>query len=67
MAVFMSLAVPDPDLEISGGGGGNLGAGAVSKNLVWYQNKGGFPLDPPLIGVEQPRLETNEKVLNETL
>ena len=58
MAVFTSLAVPYPDLEIKGGGG--VGVGAVSpKNFsalrasVWSKNKGGGPpLDLPLIGVE---------------
>ena len=46
MAVFTSLAVPYPDLEIKGGGG--VGVGAVSqKNFsalrasVWSKNKGG--------------------------
>ena len=46
MAVFTSLAVPDPDLEIKGGGG--VGVGAVSpkkfsalRASVWSKNKGG--------------------------
>ena len=45
MAVFMSLAVPDPDLEIKGGGGGGQ-VGTVSKKTfsalwasVWSKNK----------------------------
>ena len=33
MAVFMSLAVPDPDLEIKGGGGGAGGNGFQKKFL----------------------------------
>ena len=58
MAVFMSLAVPDPDLEIKGGEGG-VGVGAVSKKIFppfepqfGLKIKGGPPLDLPLIGVE---------------
>ena len=59
MAVFMSLAVPDPDLEIKEGGEGALGWEQSPKKFpplrasVWSKNKGGGPpLDLPLIGVE---------------
>ena len=43
MAVFMSLAVPDPDLEIKGGGGG-VGVWAVSKKI--------FPPFEPQFGLK---------------
>ena len=43
MAVFMSLAVPDTDLEIKGGGGG-VGVGAVSKKI--------FPPFEPQFGLK---------------
>ena len=44
MAVFMSLAVPVPDLEIKGGGGGGVGVGAVSKKI--------FPPFEPQFGLK---------------
>ena len=56
----MTLAVLDPDLKIRGGGGGVLGlshpdplirgGGGLQKNFFfWSKNKGGPPLDPPLL------------------
>ena len=49
-------AVPEPNLEIGVRGSGGRGGGvAVSKKFfssvqasVWFKNKGGPPLDPPL-------------------